>query len=286
MRNALVLAALVALFASNDAHADLTLEYWYGVQDFTPFDNPGAGQFNPSSLQGLRNWDFTGQSKLSLLTVNPGSQHILKIVLRDRDNVGNGSGYTFSGNGIFPNNLGLMTAAMRFTSVPGLLEGTRDTNGLNGVANTVTVWSGTNTNPTSTQENINFAVQNFGADYFTIGQLYFSPLNMSETSPFQQVDGDVIYPLANVVVTAGSPGSGNLRLSKPNTPAPTFGTTDGLTTEISYDSSIWGPSGTSEYLLPFVVVPEPSSFLLVASAVSAVRIHRRQQTSKYVRARK
>jgi hypothetical protein len=280
---ALMVCAL-ALAAPPTVHAALTLEYWSGVQDFTPYDPATPSSYNPQTLGGLRNWDFTGQQKLSSLSLSAGSQYIVKVVLRDHDSVGNGSGYTLSGDGTFDNNHGLITFGFRFGYAPGVLVSTRDVNATDGKATTGTVWSGTSSSPFATQEVLPWTNQSMhhGVDFMSIGNLFFNPINANGISPFHQANGDVLYPLANIVLTAVSTGTGVLTLSKPTIVGnnPSFGTIVNIGQPggyvISYDSALWG-TGTTLASLGFTVTPapEPSSMVLAALVVTGVGYRRK-----------
>lgn len=281
-------ALAVAVWHGVPAKAVVTLEFWSGVQDFTPYNSPAPSPFDPNTINGLRNWDFAGQNKLTALSVPANSQFILKIVARDHDNVGNGSGYTWSGPSNAPNGNGLFVFAVSFGFAPGVLWGTRDANttGLGGQydfnANTVTVWEGIDSAGDSTSKNMNFAILHYDSSHFTMGNLFFDAANKKGITPFQQANGDVLYPLANLVLTAGPISqSGQLTLTKPTTPGPTFGSLDGSNV-IDYDTAVWGQFGipVNPPTLAFTVtpVPEPTSLVLVGLLIPAANYRRRWLT--------
>jgi hypothetical protein len=263
-----MLACAAMLTATVPAQAVLTLEWWSGPTQASAFNATTSG--TPSSLVGLRNYNFVnsgGNSGIAKLTgplnMNVGDSRIISLVLRDTDV---GSGFTLD-------QWGLQTYAVSFGYMPGVLEGFRDTNGGDGMATTVTVGNqggnnnGSATNPGNSQENAPFAVSNFDASHFTVGNLFFPVF-----SGFDEGGNgtDNLYKLANILVTATGPGAGALTMSKPTTPPPTFGSTDNQPAIVSYDSEVWGVSGNTVYSLPFTVVPEPSSMVLAGLAVSGL----------------
>jgi hypothetical protein len=289
-----MLAAVAMLAASMPAQAVLTLEFWSGVQTFTP---QGVG---PASLSGLRVWNLSspaGQAPLASLNIGAGTtQYIIRAVLRDTDNsiAQDGSGFTISqdpdadpnAGTANTNSRGLINYAARFTSTaPGVLAGTPDAS-QNGTATTLTIWKG-GAVAASTGENETYAINDpTGPGFFTFGSvpLGLDPINNNAIvgghSSFNPSSNAVLYPLANILLTVNGPGAGTLQLSKPTTPPPTFGTTwtDGVTTfATSLDSAVWGPGGTNVYSIPFTVVPEPSSMILAGLAVTGLGVRLRRK---------
>ena len=272
-----LLVCATALTVPPPAGAVLTLEFWKGEQNFTPYNPVIPTQYNPRTLQGLRNWNFTDQSKLTSLSVAPNSQFILKVVLRDSDPVGDGSGYTLSGSPQFENAYGLATFTFNFGYTPGVLWGTRDA-GHDGKSPTVTAWGGTNLPASSTRETYYY---DYGNSYFGVRTLYDEPTHQSGVPPFQQTNGDVLYPLANFLLTAGANGgTGNLTLSKPANNNGSFASLyqlpNGTYVGVDYDTAVWGAYGipVNPPQLSFTVVPEPSGMALAGVFVSGIACRR------------
>jgi hypothetical protein len=271
MRSKLFILAFAAMVtATVPAQAVLTLEWWSGPSAANSLNATTSG--SPSSLIGLRNYSFTsaGIAKIvAPINLNVGESRIISLVLRDTDA---GAGFTFDA-------FGLQTYAVSFGYAPGVLEGTRDTNGNDNIATTVTVGNqggnsaGSATNPGNSQDNAPFAVANFDASHFTVGNLFFPVFAGFDEGG---LGTNMLYKLANIVITGAGNGAGNLTMSKPTTPPPTFGSTDGPNI-VSYDSEVWGVGGTTVYSLPFTVVPEPSSMILAGMAVTGLGVRLRRK---------
>jgi hypothetical protein len=270
MRSKLFLLACAAMLtATVPAQAVLTLEWWSGPSAANSLNPTTSG--TPSSLIGLRNYSFTsaGIAKITNLSLNAGESKIVSLVLRDHD----------AGAGFSLDAFGMQTYAVSFGYIPGVVNATRDTNGNDNTATTVTVGNqggnnaGSATNAGNSQDNAPFAVANFDASHFTVGNLFFPVFSGFDEGG---LGTDNLYKLANIVVTGGSNGANVLTMSKPTTPPPTFGSTDGPNI-VSYDSEVWGVSGTTVYSLPFTVVPEPSSMILAGMAVTGLGVRLRRK---------
>jgi hypothetical protein len=219
MRSKFFMLAIAALLAASmPAQAVLTLEFWLGGANSQSTTATTGG--TPSSILGLRQWSFTGATQIvGPLNLTVGDVRNIRAVLRDHDP---GAGYSLDA-------FGLQSFAFSFGYVPGQLQGTRDTTA-NSAAPTATVWAGTTLGNGSTtisgptQENAPFAIANFDATHFTLGNLFGGAVFTGAT--FQDGAGDWLYPLANLRLDAVGAGAGTLTMSKPTTTPPTFGNSE------------------------------------------------------------
>ena len=257
----------------------------------------------------MKSWNFASpQAKLSLIdssnfTLNAGTQYIIKVVLRDHDNslgdvgpVGNGTGFTISNDPnadanagtASQNSSGIQIYGFRLVTSNAAMMGLNpDTVTNNNTAGGVSVWNtaggtGAPTGNTATRENRPSAISD--APSTTAYTVASNPLNTDPTNNHTSVSGeaafnptgrDVLYPLANLLITAGSVGSGQFTLQKAGaaigTNFATSYTPDGIQFfGVDLDPFVWGAGGTNTYQIPFTVVPEPSSMVLAGLAVSGL----------------
>jgi len=258
----LMLALAATLTATSSARATLSLQFGAGTQTFTTATGTAGTSTNPNTLTGLRNWSVPAQLA-AIPTLTTGQQYILKIILKDSfTGLGTGTGgtgYTIPDDGSNT----LFQFAMRLNYTPSLFA-THDANASDGNAFTYTVNNGAGAVVTATNENVTYANNDFGANFQSLGNIMLNGL------PNPGGGSDFRYTVANVVLTAGAPGTGNLFISLPNTSPPTFSMTD-TPGAFDLDHEIWGPSLTNTFSIPYTVVaPEPSSLVLAGLAFSGI----------------
>src|SRR5262245_56271449 len=97
MRSKFFMLAIAALLAASmPAQAVLTLEWWLGGTNSQSTTATTGG--TPSSILGLRQWSFTGATKITgPLNLTVGDVRNVRVVLRDVDA---GSGYTLDPFGL------------------------------------------------------------------------------------------------------------------------------------------------------------------------------------------
>jgi len=290
----LMLAVAASLAATAPARAALSLQFFSGLQNLTPSVQGAPNPTNPTTLLGLKNWQ-TNTSTTAFpgggISMTVGQQLVVKIVLVDTF-TGYGTGtptaaYPTGSGYIIPddNSVGLFQFATKLTFNPAVTTVQHDPVNNDGVSNSYTVNGGGNfgtatgsafpaANGTgTTNENIGFANSAFGANFVTLGNImsagsFNSQANDDGTGNLVVGSTAPVYRLvlASFVLTATGAGAGTEVLSIPNTPPPSFSSTN----SDDWSSLVWGPGGTTTYSIPVTVTPEPSSMVLAGLVVSGI----------------
>jgi hypothetical protein len=194
--------------------------------------------------------------------LSPGETIFLQIALRDT--TGTTLAWNTNGGAAGPGSLGLGAFFIRFTGVPGIAVNPSPTAPTNARlvhgANYGTVTSGTFP-PAFTQIG---GLLNFG----------FEPGDVPNPANQNRI------PLFNLRIVSVAAGSGAFTLGDPN---PALSSVDNavlLNADISgvpnpgtfqsIDQLLFGPTSTNVYSLPYVLIPEPSGFVLTGLAVAGL----------------